>query len=168
VDIEKFERRKRKMDKETSIKTLRDDYPDIYEGVAAMQEKAIQTISETLKKQEFDKALKGAYPNWEKVLQTPEFQKFAQEIHEYSGLPIYAWLKDGFERLDSQRVIGIFDTFFKRRSTSPNRVQSPISVEEAKRALVKLSQDKVRGKFRGSEAEFKNREGELRKIILGV
>jgi hypothetical protein len=160
------------MNKEDSIKTLRDEYPDIYEGVAAMQEKAVQTsqqmISETLKKQEFDKALKEAYPNWEKVLQTPEFQKFAQEIHEYSGLPIYAWLKDGFERFDSKRVIGIFDTFFKRRSTSPNRTQSAMSVEEAKRALVKLSQDKVRGKFRGSEADFKKREAELRKIILGV
>lgn len=160
------------MNKEDSIKTLRDDYPDIYEGVAAMQEKAIQAsqqmISETLKKQEFDEALKEAYPNWEKVLQTPEFQKFAQEIHEYSGLPIYAWLKDGFERFDSKRVIGIFDTFFKQRATSPNRNRSPISVEEAKRALVKLSQDKVRGKFRGSEADFKKREAELRKIILGV
>jgi len=160
------------MNKEDSIKTLQNDYPDIYEGMAAMTEKAIQTskqiISEELKREKFYEALGKAYPNWEKVLQTPDFQKFAQEIHEYSGLPIYAWLKDGFERLDSQRVIGIFDTFFKRRSTSPNRTQSPMSVMEAKRALVKLSQDKVRGKFRGSEADFKKKEAELRKIILGV
>lgn len=161
------------MDKQQdSIKYLKEEFPDIFDGVAAMTEKAIETsrqvISDTFRKQEFDKALKEAYPNWEKVLQTPEFQKFAQEIHEYSGLPIYVWLKDGFERFDSQRVIRIFDTFFKRRSTLPYRTQSAMSVEEAKRALVKLSQDKVRGKFRGSEADFKKREAELRKIILGV
>lgn len=160
------------MNKEDSIKTLKDDYPDIYEGVAALTEKAVQTskqmISEELKREKFYEALGKAYPNWEKVLQTPEFQKFAQEIHEYSGLPIYVWLKDGFEKFDFQRVAGIFDTFFKRRSTSPYRTQSAMSVEEAKRALVKLSQDKVRGKFRGSEADFKKREAELLKIILGV
>lgn len=160
------------MDKQQdSIKYLKEEFPEIYDGVAAMTEKIVETskqiISETLKKQEFDKALKAAYPNWENTLQSPEFKEFLGEIHELSGVPNYVFIKDAFDRLDSNRVIGIFDIFSKWEPSLRNRPLPSMSVAEAKRQYEKLTEDKVRGRFRGTEADFKKRESELVKIILG-
>ena len=152
-----------------SIKTLQEEYPDIYDAVAAMQERAIQTLSEKIRKEQFDKTLKERFPTWEATWYSSEFQKFLQETHEYSGLPNHLFLKDAFDRLDSARVITIFDSFFKRRSSlqSSSTAQPTMSVEQAKAALMKLSRAKASGKFKGTEFDFKKKEALLRKIILG-
>ncbi len=162
------------MDKqEDQIKYLQTEYPDIFDGVSAMQAQAIETskqmISETLRKQEFDKSLKQAYPNWEAVWYTPEFQRFLRETHEYSGVSYQALFNDAFSKLDSARVIKLFEYFFKWKSSSPspNRPQATMSVEETKRQLVKLSKMKAQGKFRGTDFDFKKKEAQLRKVILG-
>jgi hypothetical protein len=160
------------MDKQQDfIQNLKDEYPDIYDGVAAMTEKAIETsrqvISDTLKKQEFDKTLKEAYPNWENTLQTPGFKQFLGEIHELSGVPNWVFIKDAFDKLDSKRVIEIFDIFSKWKPSLRNRTLPSMSVAEAKRQYEKLIEDKIRKRFRGTEADFKKREAELVKIILG-
>jgi len=152
-----------------SIKTLQEEYPDINDAVAAMQERAIQTVSERIKKEQFDRNLKERFPTWEATWYSSEFQKFLQETHEYSGLPNHLLLKDAFDRLDSARVIKIFDSFFRRRSSlqSASRTQPSMSVEEAKAALMKLSRTRASGKFKGTEIEFRKKEALLRKIILG-
>jgi hypothetical protein len=162
------------MDKQQDqIKYLQTEYPDIYDGVQALNSQAIETskqlISETLRKQEFDKALKAAYPNWEAVWYTPEFQRFLRETHEYSGAPYQALFNDAFSKLDSARVIKLFEYFFNWKSSpqSPNRPQSAMTVEEAKRQLLKLSRDKARGKFRGTDLDYRKKEAQLRKVILG-
>jgi hypothetical protein len=163
------------MDKQQDqIKYLQTEYPDIFDGVAAMQSQAIETskqmISETLRKQEFDKALKGAYPNWEAIWYTPEFQRFLRETHEYSGVTYQALFNDAFSKLDSARAIKIFEYFFKWGSSlqsGTNRTQPAMSVEEAKRQLVKLSRIKAQGKFKGTDFDFRKKEAQLRKVILG-
>ncbi len=162
------------MDKQQDqIKYLQTEYPEIFDGVAAMQSQAIETskqmISETLRKQEFDKALKAAYPNWEAVWYTPEFQRFLRETHEYSGVPYQALFNDAFSKLDSTRVIKLLEYFFKWQSSlqSTNRTQATMSVEEAKRQLVKLSRIKAQGKFKGTDFDFRKKEAQLRKVILG-
>ena len=162
------------MDKQQDqIKYLRTEYPDIYEGVAALYQKAIETskqeISDTLRKQEFDKALKAAYPTWEAIWYTPEFQRFLRETHEYSGVQYQTLFNDAFSKLDSGRVIKIFEYFFKWKSSlqSPNPTQAAMSVEEAKRQLVRLSMAKAQRKFKGTDFDFRKREAQLRKVILG-
>ncbi len=162
------------MDKQQElIKNLEEDYPDLYSGMVALKEQAIETskqmISETLRKQEFDKALKAAYPNWEAVWYTPEFQRFLRETHEYSGVPYQTLFNDAFSKLDSARVIKIFEYFFRWKSSSqsPNRPQAAMNVEEAKRQLMKLSRAKAQGKFKGTDFDFKKKEAQLRKVILG-
>ena len=162
------------MDKQQDqIKYLQTEYPDIYDGVQALNSQAIETskqmISETLRKQEFDKALKAAYPNWEAVWYTPEFQRFLRETHEYSGVSYQALFNDAFSKLDSARVIKLLEYFFKWQSSSqsPNRTQATMSVEEAKRQLMKLSRAKASGKFKGTDFDFKKKEAQLRKVILG-
>jgi hypothetical protein len=162
------------MDKQQElIKNLEEDYPDLYSGMVALKEQAIETskqlISETLRKQEFDKALKAAYPNWEAIWYTPEFQRFLRETHEYSGVSYQALFNDAFSKFDSARVIKLLEYFFKWQSSSPspNRTQATMSVEEAKRQLMKLSRDKARGKFRGTDFDFRKKEAQLRKVILG-
>ena len=162
------------MDKQhDQIKYLQTEYPDIFDGVAAMQSQAIETskqmISETLRKQEFDKALKGAYPNWEAIWYTPEFQRFLRETHEYSGVPYQVLFSDAFSKLDSARVIKIFE-YFSRWKSSLQRTTQPqasMSVEEAKRQLVKLSKTRAQGKFRGTDLDYRKKEAQLRKVILG-
>ncbi len=142
-------------------------------GVAAMQAQAVeaskQAISETLRKQEFDKALKVAYPNWEALWYTPEFQRFLRETHEYSGVQYQVLFNDAFSKLDSERVIKIFGYFFgwKSSSQSSNRSQATMTVEEAKRQLLKLSRAKAQGKFKGTDFDFSKKEAQLRKVILG-
>jgi len=163
------------MDKQQDqIKYLQTEYPDIYDGVSALQAQAIETskqmISDTLRKQEFDKALKAVYPTWEAIWYTPEFQRFLRETHEYSGVQYQTLFNDAFGKLDPGRVVKIFEYFFKWRSTSlqsPNRPQAAMTVEEAKRQFVKLSRDKAQGKFKGTDFDFRKREAQLRKVILG-
>ncbi len=162
------------MDKQQElIKNLEEDYPDLYSGMLALKEQAIETskqmITETLRKQEFDKALKAAYPNWEAIWYTPEFQRFLRETHEYSGVPYQALFNDAFSKLDSARVVKLFEYFFKWLSSlqPTNRTQATMSVEEAKRQLMKLSRDKARGKFRGTDLDYRKKEAQLRKVILG-
>jgi hypothetical protein len=161
------------MEKQDQIKYLQTEYPDIFDGVAAMQQQAIETskqlISETLRKQEFDKTLKAAYPTWEAIWYTPEFQRFLRETHEYSGVSYQALFNDAFSKLDSARVIKLLEYFFKSKSSSPspNRTQAAMTVEEAKRQLLKLSRAKAQGKFKGTDFDFKKKEAQLRKVILG-
>ena len=162
------------MDKQQDqIKYLQTEYPDIFDGVAAMQSQAIETskqmISETLRKQEFDKALKGAYPNWEAIWYTPEFQRFLRETHEYSGVTYQALFNDAFSKLDSGRVVKLLEFFFRWKSSlqSTNRTQETMSSEEAKRQLVKLSKAKAQGKFKGTDLDYRKKEAQLRKVILG-
>ena len=162
------------MDKQQDqIKYLQTEYPDIFDGVAAMQSQAIETskqmISETLRKQEFDKALKAAYPNWEAVWYTPEFQRFLRETHEYSGVTYQALFNDAFSKLDSGRVVKLLEFFFRWKSSlqSTNRTQETMSSEEAKRQLVKLSKAKAQGKFKGTDLDYRKKEAQLRKVILG-
>ena len=162
------------MDKQQDqIKYLQTEYPDIFDGVAAMQSQAIETskqmISETLRKQEFDKALKGAYPNWEAVWYTPEFQRFLRETHEYSGVTYQALFNDAFSKLDSGRVLKLLEFFLRWKSSlqSTNRTQETMSSEEAKRQLVKLSKAKAQGKFKGTDLDYRKKEAQLRKVILG-
>ena len=162
------------MDKQQDqIKYLQTEYPDIFDGVAAMQSQAIETskqmISETLRKQEFDKALKGAYPNWEAIWYTPEFQRFLRETREYSGVTYQALFNDAFSKLDSGRVVKLLEFFFRWKSSlqSTNRTQETMSSEEAKRQLVKLSKAKAQGKFKGTDLDYRKKEAQLRKVILG-
>jgi len=156
------------------IKYLQTEYPDIYDGVAAMQAQAVeasrQAISDSLRKQEFDKALKAAYPNWEAIWYTPEFQRFLRETHEYSGVTYQALFNDAFSKSDSTRAVKLFEYFFNWKTSlqAPNRSQTAtMSVEEAKRQLVKLSRDRAQGKFRGTDLDFRKKEAQLRKVILG-
>jgi hypothetical protein len=70
------------------------------------------------------------------------------ENNEYVGLPVFRQIRAPGNR--SQSIPGYHET-----------------VEEAKRRLLKLSRAKASGKFKGTDFDFKKKEAQLRKVILG-
>jgi len=138
------------------------------------EERARQNISEVatrVDKDQFEKDLRDAYPNWKEIWRTPEFQAFLAEVDGISGFERYDVIDSAFQRFDSRTVIKAFNVFFGRSRTSPNQASSSrsrtISIEEARKQLHELGKEKSRGLWKGREKEYAEKERALWKIIDG-
>jgi hypothetical protein len=134
-------------------------------------------------KEQFDKDLLEAYPNWKTMWKTPEFQTFLSTIpdDDLSGVERYTHVDDAFQRFDSRTVIKAFDLFTGKkhelktdtkidqtklarrvvgpRSSSPGgipskRTTNQMTSTEAREALAALASKYARGLFKGSREEY--------------
>ena len=157
------------------------------------QERATQMITEVATKvdsrlaltakEKFDRDLLEAYPNWEIMWKTPEFQTFlgTKPEDDLSGVDRFVHIEDAFKRYDSRTVIKAFDLFtgkkpeLKRetninqdklknrvvgpRTSSPGGIQTTkttnqMSPQEARTALAALSSKYSRGLYTGSREQY--------------
>jgi hypothetical protein len=112
------------------IEALKQDLaPDIVDKIVKINERTFELGREEAKqaitevatkfdsklaltaKERFDKELLDAYPDWEVMWKTPEFQIYLAEPDDFTGIERYAFIQDAFKRLDSRAVIRAFDLF---------------------------------------------------------
>ncbi len=159
-----------------------------------LEERANQNISEVATKfdrklelsakEQFDKDLRDAYPNWKQMWPTPEFQAFIAEEDGISGYERYEIINVAFQRCDSRTVIRAFDLFTRKGvdrakpagpAIDPNKVKNRISAPpssaapvpridnqnpnqmtpgEARKALGNLAANYTRGLFKGTKEDY--------------
>jgi hypothetical protein len=157
-----------------------------------LEERANQNISEVATKfdkklegsakEQFEKDLRDAYPNWKQMWGTPEFQAFLTEEDGISGYERYEVINSAFQRCDSRVVIRAFDLFThkgvgktREPAIDPNKVKNRISAprssaapvptidhqnpnqmnpREARQALANLSANYTKGLFKGTKEDY--------------
>lgn len=133
-------------------------------------------------KEQFDKDLLDAYPDWETMWRTTEFQAHLKEDIPEAGVKRHVFIEDAFAKLNSRRVLKAFDVFTGKKAVvkdekkdldenklnnrlSPPSSSSPggpqpskkvnqMSPQEARSALVTLSANYSRGRYVGSKEQY--------------
>jgi hypothetical protein len=150
------------------LKAFREDFPDIYEGVAALVNTATSSIkAETegrvgylektvleAKREAFIKALSDAVPGWQNMSHDPNWSVWLAERHY--GKTKLQLLQEASASFDAQAAINlIVDYRQPDRGASPRTPSSPRQAEEGvKRSFIKeFYQAVTRGRYRGREKE---------------
>jgi len=157
----------------------------IRDRLAADEEKTAEE-----EKRKFYEALRKAYPNWESIQSSLEFQAFLREPDEHWGIVRANLLKNAYDERDAPRAIRFFDLFFnppaltdKDKAISPSngkigsriapprpsnatpkgKENLPLNATQAREEYQKLCNRKSQGKI--SEADFKKEEARLHRAM---
>lgn len=144
-------------------------------------------------KDQFDKDLRDAYPDWETMWRTPEFQAFGHEEIPEAGVERFVLIEDAFTRGNSRRVLKAFDLFTGKKKAAvtedehkvdegklnnrlsppsssspggqqPTKKPNQMSPQEARTALVTLSANYSRGQYVGSKEQYDKEYAKLSEL----
>lgn len=137
-------------------------------------------------KQQFDKDLLEAVPDWQAVNVDPAFHAWLAEHDPLSGAMRQELLDDAAKRLDARRVAAIFNAFKgpqkqattsnqnapKERVVSPPRGGAQQQDKQTEPAatvgdLQRLTHEYQRGKWRGRESEFHKLYDQTSRAVYG-
>lgn len=143
------------------LKSFREDFPDIYAGLAAMvkaeTESRIGPIERTMlegKREAFDKALDSAVPGWRTMGQDPQWAVWLGGQHY--GKTRLQFLQEASANFDAEAVINLIRDFRLSQGSLARPPANPRHSQEGAvtRSFIKAFYDNLsRGKYRGREKE---------------
>lgn len=105
-------------DEDTDIKTLKEDFPEIYRAVKKIMSKTVpqevKTITEEMKQQKtanFFTTLKTLVPNWEELNVDEGFLRWLKEVDLFTGKTRHELLLDAYSKFDVNRVASFFKAY---------------------------------------------------------